>query len=471
MALYIHFVGPVNKNEGQGMKVKKKSMNLERKHESLTAYLMVFPSILIILAMALWPVISSFWNSLFDLRLNHPAKNKISLEHKINLERFVDTQYYINSIFRQIRASEELNSDPDKVDEIQQGLSELKDNLKHQPGIIDKYIKVEEILNNMKPVTDEELRYASVSKDFAKYYLEKVESTRDALEALSKANDDAADQGAELMEELRTSMLEPNYIGFRNYSRYAGELGIQGNGEIGRLGKSLINTTLITVFSVFFELVLGITIALIINRPYKGRGLTRAAVLVPWAIPTVVSARMWNFLYDGQTGIFAHWLVKLGIISDGGVLLSTKGGAFFSVIFADVWKTTPYMALLLLAGLQGISDDLYEAANIDGANRIKQFFYITLPLLKPTIVVSLLFRTLDAFRIFDLIFVLTGGGPGNSTESISMYAYTTMFSQMEFGRGATLSIVVFICVALISIFYIKLLGADVMGSRLEKRRK
>lgn len=453
------------------MKLKKKSMNLERKHEALTAYLMVFPSILIILAMALWPVISSFWNSLFDLRLNHPAKNKISLEYRINLERFVDTQYYINSIFRQIRASEELNSDPAKVDEIYNGLVELRENLKIQPGIIDKYIKVEEILNNMKPVTDEDIRYAVVSKDFAEHYLAKVESTRDALEALSKANDDAADQGAELMEELRTSLLEPNYIGFDNYARYAGELGVQENGEIGRLGKSLINTIIITVVSVFFELVLGIIIALIINRPYVGRGLTRAAVLVPWAIPTVVSARMWNFLYDGQTGIFAHWLVKLGIISDGGVLLSTKGGAFFSVIFADVWKTTPYMALLLLAGLQGISDDLYEAANIDGANRIKQFFYITLPLLKPTIVVSLLFRTLDAFRIFDLIFVLTGGGPGNSTESISMYAYTTMFSQMEFGRGATLSIVVFICVALISIFYIKLLGADVMGSRLEKRRK
>lgn len=449
---------------------KRKSLDTEKKHEALTAYLMVFPSVLIIIAIALWPVINSFWNSMFDLRLNHPAKNKITLGYKINLERFVDTQYYIDGIFTQMHASDELNSDPRKVDHIQEGLDTLRDELKAQPGVIEKYTQVEKLLDNMKPVTDDEIRYAEISRDFAAHYLERVENARASLAALSRKDEDAADQGAELMEELRTSIMEPNFVGLENYRRYAQELIIQKNGELGRLGKSLLNTLFITVVSVALELILGIIIALVINRPYRGRGLTRAAVLVPWAIPTVVSARMWAFLYDGQTGVFAHWLEQLGLINDGGVLLTTKGGAFFSIIFADVWKTTPYMALLLLAGLQGISYDLYEASNIDGANRIQQFFKITLPLLKPTIVVSLLFRTLDAFRIFDLIFVLTGGGPGNSTESISMYAYTTMFSQMEFGRGATLSIVVFICVALISIFYIKLLGADVIGNRLEDRR-
>lgn len=449
---------------------KRKSLDTEKRHEALTAYLMVFPSVLIIIAIALWPVINSFWNSMFDLRLNHPAKNKITLGYKINLERFVDTQYYINGTFIQIHASDDLNSDPRKADHIQEGLDTLRDELKAQPGVIEKYTQVEKLLDNMKPVTDDEIRYAEISRDFASHYLERVESARASLAALSRKDEDAADQGAELMEELRTSIMEPNFVGLENYRRYAQELTIQKNGELGRLGKSLLNTLFITVVSVALELILGIIIALVINRPYRGRGLTRAAVLVPWAIPTVVSARMWAFLYDGQTGVFAHWLEQLGLINDGGVLLTTKGGAFFSIIFADVWKTTPYMALLLLAGLQGISYDLYEASNIDGANRIQQFFKITLPLLKPTIVVSLLFRTLDAFRIFDLIFVLTGGGPGNSTESISMYAYTTMFSQMEFGRGATLSIVVFICVALISIFYIKLLGADVIGNRLEDRR-
>jgi multiple sugar transport system permease protein len=442
--------------------------NIERKSESLTAYLMILPAVLIIVVISLWPVINSFWNSLFDLRLNHPVKNKVTLEYKIDLERFADTQYYIKSTFRQIRASEGLNSDPQKIDAIQADLDSIKEELISQPGVPDKYSQVEAILNDMKPVTDDGIRYAVVDSDFAERYLADVEQVRSSLTGLSLKKDDAADQAAALMEELRISILKPNYIGLDNYKHFAGELTVK-DGEPGRLAKALLNTLFITIVSVCFELVLGLITALIINRPYRGRGLTRASVLVPWAIPTVVSARMWAFLYDGQTGIFSHWLTQLGIIKDAGILLTTKEGAFFSVIFADVWKTTPYLALLLLAGLQGISQDLYEASNIDGASRLQQFFKITLPLLKPTIIVSVLFRTLDAFRIFDLIFVLTGGGPGNSTESISMYAYVTMFSQMDFGKGSTLSIIVFLCVALISIIFIKLLGADVMGNRLEER--
>lgn len=445
-----------------------KLRNKDERNETITAYLMILPAVLIIALVALWPVLNSFWISMFDLRLNHPSKNKVTLEYKIDLEKFADTQYYVKSIFRQIRASEELNSNPQKIDAIEAEINAIKEELTQQPGVAEKYTQVETLLDNMKPVNDDELRFAAISHDFAEKYLEKVANVRASLEALSLKKDDAASQGADLMEELRTSILEPNYIGLKNYAHFLEELKVR-DGQLGRLGKTLLNTLFITVVSVGFELLLGLMIALIINRPYKGRGLTRAAVLVPWAIPTVVSARMWLSLYDGQTGIFAYWLTKLGIIPDAGILLTTKSGALFSIIFADVWKTTPYLALLLLAGLQGISDDLYEAANIDGATRIQQFFKITLPLLKPTIVVSLLFRTLDAFRIFDLIFVLTGGGPGNSTESISIYAYVTMFSQMDFGKGSTLSIIVFLCVTLISIFYIKLLGADVMGNRLEER--
>ncbi len=445
-----------------------KIKNKEKTNESLVAYAMVLPAVVIILAVALWPVLNSFWNSLFDLRLNHPTKNKVVLDYKIDLERFVDNQYYIKNTFRQMRASEKLNADPQKIDTIEANLEALKNDLSKMPDISDKYTQVTKILDDMKPVTDPEIRYAEISNDFAKRYFEEVEKARLALKDLSLKNDDAANQAASLMEELRTSILEPNYIGLDNYKHFAKQLTVK-DGKMGRLGKTLLNTVNITVTSVFLELVLGLMIALVINRTFKGRGLIRAAVLVPWAIPTVVSARMWAFLYDGQTGIVAHWLAELGIIKDSGVLLTTQFGAFCSIILADVWKTTPYMALLLLAGLQGISADLYEASNIDGAARFQQFFKITLPLLKPTIVVALLFRTLDAFRIFDLIYVLTGGGPGNTSESISMYAYVTMFSQMEFGKGSTLSIIVFLCVSLISIAYIKLLGADVMGNRLESR--
>lgn len=137
-------------------------------------------------------------------------------------------------------------------------------------------------------------------------------------------------------------------------------------------------------------------------------------------------------------------------------------GAFVSVILSDVWKTTPYMALLLLAGLQVIPSSLYEAASIDGASKWKQFTNITLPLLKSSMLVALLFRTLDAFRVFDLIWVLTGGGPANSTETISIFAYKVMFSQTNFGNGSALAVIVFICVAIISMIYIKFLGKDLL---------
>lgn len=135
----------------------------------------------------------------------------------------------------------------------------------------------------------------------------------------------------------------------------------------------------------------------------------------------------------------------------------------FAVIFADVWKTTPFMALLILAGLQTIPKSLYEAAEVDGAGRIQQFFKITLPMLRTTILVALLFRILDAFRVFDLIYVLTGGGPANATETISVYAYKTMFAQMNFGAGSALAVIVFLCIAIISVLFVKLLGRDLIS--------
>jgi multiple sugar transport system permease protein len=162
----------------------------------------------------------------------------------------------------------------------------------------------------------------------------------------------------------------------------------------------------------------------------------------------------------------AKLLMEIGLVSDMSALLSTRTGALASVILADVWKTAPFVALLLLAGLQTIPSALYEAAQVDGASRFKQFFHITLPLLKPTLLVALLFRTLDAFRVFDLIYVLTGGGPANSTESITIYAYKTMFAELNFGAGSALSVIVFVCVLLISMAYVKLLGGETLSRRI-----
>jgi multiple sugar transport system permease protein len=161
--------------------------------------------------------------------------------------------------------------------------------------------------------------------------------------------------------------------------------------------------------------------------------------------------------------VMAKIFTEIGLIPNMGVLLTTKFWSMFAVIFADVWKTTPFMALLLLAGLQTIPQSLYEAAEVDGASKTQQFFKITLPMLKSTILVALLFRTLDAFRVFDRVYVLTGGGPANSTETISIFAYKTMFAQLNFGAGSALSVVVFICVALISLVFVKLLGSDLIS--------
>ena len=426
--------------------------------EAGLGYMMVLPAMVIILVIALYPVLRTFWYSMFDLRLNNPIKSSTHLDYKFDLENYLGQQFYISNTMRQLESS---LSEENKgiVPEIKQELAGLNAQLQKIPAISSRYDKAKALVDKIKPVSDDDLRFAELGKADAEAFLSSLNGIQGRLAELSKKKGDPADQAAGLMEELKISVLKPNFIGFKNYTDLFGELKIT-NGETGRLGKSLVNTFGFTVISVFLELLIGLFFALGINKSFKGRGLARACMLIPWAIPTAVSAMMWNFLYDGQNGVVSAGIAAIGLAQNPGVLLSSKTGAFFSVIMADVWKTTPYMALLLLAGLQTISGDLYEAGQIDGASTVKKFFSITLPLLKPTILVALLFRTLDAFRVFDLIFVLTGGGPANSTESIAIYAYKTMFSQMDFGKGSTLSIIVFLCIALISIIYIRILGKD-----------
>ncbi len=222
-----------------------------------------------------------------------------------------------------------------------------------------------------------------------------------------------------------------------------------------RFWNAFQNTVYFTAVSVALELLLGLAIAILLHRVFRGKGLMRTIILIPWAIPTVVSAKMWEWLYNGDYGLI-NYLLGEKINWLGSPLLALN-----AAIFMDVWKTTPFVALLLMAGLQTIPLDLYQAARVDGASNWAQFKSITLPLLKPVILVVLIFRTLDAFRVFDAIYVLTGGGPANTTETLSIYAYKVLFQTLQFGYGSAISITVFFCVGLITIFYVRLLHKEV----------
>lgn len=235
-----------------------------------------------------------------------------------------------------------------------------------------------------------------------------------------------------------------NYIDILNTRRFWDAMGV---------------TCIFTVFTVLFETVFGIALAMILNKPTAIQGLFRSAALVPWAFTTVVSALMWKFIYDDQFGLLNGILLNLGLITQPVEWVGNVHTALGAAIVADVWKTTPFMALLVLAGLQNIPKDVYEAGRIDGTTKLQAFFQLTLPMLKPTILVALLFRTLDAFRVFDLIFVLTQGS--NGTETLSYLTYLKLFRQFDFGQGSALSVLTFLFVMGISLVYIKVLGAEV----------
>jgi multiple sugar transport system permease protein len=232
------------------------------------------------------------------------------------------------------------------------------------------------------------------------------------------------------------------FVGFDNFSFLLRD---------DRFWNALYNTVYFTAVSVAIELILGLSIAILLNRAFTGRGLMRSIILIPWAIPTVVSAKIWEWMYNSDFGILNHVL---------GLNINWLGSAFWAMnaaIFMEVWKTTPFVALLLMAGLQTIDGDLYKSARVDGASGWYIFRRITIPLLTPVILIVLIFRTLDAFRVFDAIYVLTGGGPANTTETLSIYAYKVLFQTLQFGYGSTISISIFICVGVITILYVRLL--------------
>lgn len=254
------------------------------------------------------------------------------------------------------------------------------------------------------------------------------------------------------------TQLQQIFSGFSNYQRMIGD---------GRFWQSIWNTSIFTAASVILELILGMAVALILNQAFKGRSIVRTITLMPWALPTALMGIAWAWIFNDQYGVINDILRRLGLIESGISWLGNPVMAMVAVVSADVWKTTPFIALLLLAGLQSISNDLYEAHSLDGASAWQSFRRITIPLLMPQIIIALLFRFAQAFAIFDLIQVMTGGGPAGATETVSVYIYSTVMRYLDFGYGAALVVVTFLLlVAAVAIasFFLSRSRANIAGA-------
>ena len=244
--------------------------------------------------------------------------------------------------------------------------------------------------------------------------------------------------------------LEPTkWIGFKNY---------RDLWQDSQFRHSIWVTIKFTLITVFFEFVLGMIIALVVNSNFKGRGVMRAVMLVPWAIPTVISAQMWKWMYDDVFGVINDAGIRLHILHHSVAWISQPNTALASVAAVDIWKTTPFVALLLLAGLQVVPRELYEAANVDGASRLQQFWRITLPLLRPAILVALIFRTLDALRVFDVFYVFFGSRP--DTQTMAIYDQNTIVSTGDVGYGAAISVAIFLIIAIFVVIYVTFIKVE-----------
>ncbi|NWN95859.1 MAG: sugar ABC transporter permease, partial [Bacillus sp. (in: Bacteria)] len=367
------------------------------KKNRLQAFLFILPALLIIGVFSLWPIFQSLRYTFFDYQLNNQQKSGLYMSPRYNFSLFDETQTYVRLFLTEDREKITDPADRQKADKLVHHVADVAKQYKGRKGV-------------------QKISKADQKKLMGLY----TDSSKLVKEINAKYDTPNGKNLSKIVKDFKSSFVPSNFTGFKSYKEALHDK---------RLGHALWNTVLFTVVSVFLEFVLGLGLAMIMNKAFKGQGIVRTTSLIPWAIPTAVAALMWSYLYDGTSGVVAHFFQSIGLISDSRILLLTGSGAMVSTILADVWKTTPYMALLLLAGLQNISKGLYEAASIDGATKIQQFFKITLPMLKSSILVALLFRTLDAFRVFDLIYVLTGGGPGGATETMSVYGYKTMFGQ------------------------------------------
>jgi multiple sugar transport system permease protein len=250
--------------------------------------------------------------------------------------------------------------------------------------------------------------------------------------------------------------LENPFIGVENYQELLHD-------SVAR--HSFWVTVVFVSVTTFCEVFLGLLLALLINHRFPGRGSLRACVLVPWAIPTVVSAQMWRFLFNDSYGLI-NYTIFGNEVSHYVAWLAKPGTALFTIILADVWKTTSFAALLILAGLQIIPDELYEAARVDGAGVWKRFRHITWPLVRPALLIALLFRTIDAFRVFDLAFVMTQGGPADATNVLQLYGYKKMFVEGWMGYGSAISVGVFIIILILAVIYVRMVGQRVLEANL-----
>lgn len=389
----------------------------------------ILPAIVLIAFFSLWPIYKVINYSVFDYQLNDQQKSKLSMEEKFNVDLFMENLDYV-IMFIDMNRFEFPEDVQGKVDEVIISVNDFKELFSDKSGYI-------ELRGNLKKQVKDSYETLLSDTDFF------------------VSNYDFPDRENLMlvMEDTKTCFVQSNFIGLKGYYDAVAD---------ERVMQALSHTAVFTVISVALEFTLGLGLAIIMNKAMRGQGIVRAVSLIPWAIPTTVAALMWSYLYDGSSGIVAYVMQNLHLVGDSRDLLLSGSGAMASAIIADVWKTTPYMALLILAGFQTIPGTVYESAKVDGSGVFNTFFKITLPLLKPSILVALLMRTLDAFRVFDLIYVLTGGGPGGSTETMSIYAYKTMFQQTNFGYGSIIVILMVIFVALIAAFYIKILGANVM---------
>jgi multiple sugar transport system permease protein len=241
------------------------------------------------------------------------------------------------------------------------------------------------------------------------------------------------------------------FVGFANYGHVLG----------AKLWwQDVAHTLIITFFSVALELVLGMALALVMHRAIFGRGTVRAVALIPYGIVTVVAAFSWRYAWEADSGWIPH---LLGLKTDP---LTKTTSSYAAIIISEVWKTTPFMALLLLAGLAIVPDELHEAAKVDGASTLQRFVRITLPLMKPAILVALLFRTLDAFRIFDTVFIFNQGAHG--TETVSILGYNQLLNRLNLGLGSTVSVLIFVLVAIIAAIFIKGFGAAAAPGGVER---
>lgn len=250
-------------------------------------------------------------------------------------------------------------------------------------------------------------------------------------------------------------------------NEFAGALNYVRLWDDGRFWAACRTTLYFTGLSVTLEVGFGLALALVLDRLAGGSKASlrwvQVVIVIPWAVPTVVSAQMWGWLYHPEYGLLNYLLTAGGLLSDPINWLADPAWAIHAAVFMDVWKTTPFAALLLYAGMNAIPLDLYQAARVDGAGPWARFRLITLPLLLPVILIVLVFRTMDAVRVFDAVYVLTGGGPGNSTETLSIYAYKMLFQTLQFGYGSTLATAMFLVVAGLTAIYLLLLRRHLSG--------